>query len=76
MVNKSGPICSMPGCDKPMKYKVRKLCSSCYSFKYYWGKKTSAQIMKRMSNLERWHKRMETLVPATVSRITKKRKRA
>ena len=73
-MSKVKKMCTMPGCNRPMAYKISQLCDCCYAFNRRWDGRSSIEIIKRAQTLERWTKRMETIIPKKVSRIGKKRK--
>lgn len=56
---------------------VAGLCKACYNAFSYWGYKTPGQKVKRMQDLEKYHRRMEIMSGvASASRPGSKKKSA
>ena len=66
--------CSMNGCTEPAKWTG--LCSACYAWLHYWQKKTPGQVMRRIAAVEKAERRLETIAPTQVHRLSQRRKRA
>ncbi len=62
-------LCSIPGCNREVKYKQSQLCGRCYHWMYYWQQKSPTDVMRRLNQLEFWEKRMKVLLPANVRKV-------
>ena len=66
-------ICRMSGCNREADGSLG-FCKACYSFAYYWRKKSLKHVMARIDKLGVATTRMGTLMPARVTSIKKRRK--
>lgn len=63
----------MDGCREDAK--ITGLCNACYAWLHYWQKKTPGQVMKRVHALEKAERRMGTIVPSRVTRMSPRKRR-
>ena len=61
MKKESEEKCTMPGCEREIKYPESGLCGRCYHWMYYWSRRTPADKMKRLRQLEFWEKRAKAV---------------
>ena len=75
-IKKDAVQCRTPGCDREATGSIKgKICKPCYAFFHYWKGRSPGDILNRAETIHRWEQRMNTIVPARVSRISKARTR-
>lgn len=71
MAKKQKDTCSFAGCTNPIKHPKSQLCGACYSWLYYWGKKTPTDVMRRIDAVHKAERRLEQIAPSNVKHIKK-----
>lgn len=53
--------CQITGCSKPATSANKTLCTACYSWMYYWTRRSVSDKMSRLNTVNFWKKRMESI---------------
>lgn len=66
--------CHTVNCEGTVgEYSTIGLCKACYSYMYYWHKKTPKELVNRSRQLQKFEARMDLLLPNNTSIVRPKR---